>query len=132
MSVLPLHVSDHLEAANSSADIPVKWSTHLQPTDIQIIKTHLQIGQHAQQTPQQAAVYCFPVSLPLDEQENPINGFTLDLQIADDVEPEELQTHVPAVHSSQFNSHFHLRTFGKQSTTAITHQIDGSIEFCKT
>ena len=63
---------------------------------------YLQVREHAQQAPQQTAVYRLSVSLPLNEQQNPINGFTLDLQVTDYVEPEQLQTHVPADQSSLF------------------------------
>lgn len=64
---------------------------------------YLQVRQHAQQAPQQAAIYCFSVSLPLDQQENPNDGFTLDLHVTDDVKPEELQTHVPAEQNQWLN-----------------------------
>lgn len=70
------------------------------------VVTYLQVREHAQQAPQQTAVYRLSVSLPLDEQQDPVDGFTLDLQITDDVEPEQLQTHVPADQSSLFNAHF--------------------------
>lgn len=60
------------------------------------IRRHLQVREHAQQAPQQAAVYGLSISLPLNEQQDPVDGFTLDLQITDDVEPEQLQPHVPA------------------------------------
>jgi len=63
---------------------------------------YLQIREHAQQAPQQTAVYRLSVSLPLYEQQNPVDGFTLDLKVTDDVEPEQLQTHVPADQSNLF------------------------------
>ncbi len=68
--------------------------------------SHLQVGEHAQKAPQQTAVDRLSVPLPLDEQQDPVNGFTLDLQITDDVEPEQLQAHVPADKSSLLNTHF--------------------------
>lgn len=63
---------------------------------------YLKVREHAQQAPQQTAVYRLPVSLPLNEQQNPVDGFALNLQIADDVEPEQLQTHVPEDHNNPF------------------------------
>lgn len=63
---------------------------------------YLKVREHAQQAPQQTAVYRLSVSLPLNEQQNPVDGFALNLQIADDVEPEQLQTHVPEDHNNQF------------------------------
>lgn len=71
---------------------------------------YLQVGEHAQQAPQQTAVYRLPVPLPLDEQKDPVDGFTLNLQITDDVEPEQLQTHVPADKSSSLNTHFQQKS----------------------
>lgn len=68
-----------------------------------MIKEHLQVGEHAQQAPQQTAVDGLPVPFPLDQQQNPVDGFTLDLQVTDDVEPEQLQTHVPADHNNLFS-----------------------------
>lgn len=63
---------------------------------------YLKVREHAQQAPQQTAVYRLSVSLPLNEQQNPVDGFALNLQIADDVEPEQLQTHVPEDHNNPF------------------------------
>lgn len=71
--------------------------------------SHLQVGQHAQQAPQQAAVDGLAAALPLDEHQDPVDGFTLDLQVADDVEPEQLQTHVPAEQSGSINTHLKPR-----------------------
>lgn len=68
--------------------------------------SYLQVRQHAQQAPQQTAVYRLSISLPFNKQQDPINGFTLNLQITDYVEPEQFQTHVPAEQSSWFNTHF--------------------------
>ena len=60
---------------------------------------YLQVGEHAQQAPQQAAVDGLAAAFPLDEQQDAVDGLALDLQVADDVEPEELQAHVPETHS---------------------------------
>lgn len=92
---------------------------------------YLQVREHAQQAPQQAAVYGLAVSLPLNEQQNAIDGLTLDLQVADDVEPEELQTHVPTQDKQAYEQALHWR-FAEGNWSLITHQMDGSIEFCKT
>lgn len=97
--------------------------------------SYLQVRKHAQQAPQETAVYCLSVSFPFNEQQNAVDGFTLDLQITDDVEPEQLQTHVPAHRSSLLNAHFNRNqphAIVQKLTSVITHQIDGSIEFCKT
>lgn len=82
---------------------------------------HLQVRQHAQQTPQQTAVDRLSASLPLNEQQNPVDGFTLDLQVADDVEPEQLQTHVPADQSSSLSASVqtHLCLLKRSSLTRL-------------
>lgn len=61
---------------------------------------YLQVREHAQQAPQETAVDGLSAPLLLDEQQDPIDGFTLDLLVADDVEPEQLETHVPAEHNT--------------------------------
>lgn len=70
--------------------------------------SYLQVREHAQQTPEQTAVDGLSISLPLNKQQNPIDGFTLDLQVTDDVEPEQLQAHVPADQSSLLTSNFQI------------------------
>ena len=60
---------------------------------------YLQVREHAQKAPEQAAVDGFSAALPLYEQQDAVDGLALDLQVADDVEPKELQAHVPETHT---------------------------------
>ena len=62
-------------------------------------KGYLQVREHAQQAPQQAAVDGLAAALSLDKQQDAVDGLALDLQVADDVEPKELQAHVPETHT---------------------------------
>lgn len=40
---------------------------------------YLQVREHAEQAPEQTAVYRLSTTLLLDEQQDPVDGFTLDL-----------------------------------------------------
>lgn len=96
---------------------------------------YLQVREHAQQAPQQTAVYCLTVSLPLNEQQDPIDSFTLDFQVADDVEPEQFKAHVPAERSSlssaQFSQCDTSNAIGAPHTAGLLTRLMAALNFVR-
>ena len=72
-------------------------NTVLQQSATSSDTSNLKVREHVQQAPQQAAVDGLATALPLDQQQDPIDGLTLNLKVTDDVESKQLQAHVPEI-----------------------------------
>lgn len=61
---------------------------------------YLQIREHAEKAPEQAAVHCLATALSLNQEQDARYSLALYLHIADNVEAEKLQAHVPRGHKT--------------------------------